>query len=58
MTITNDDNDRHQNRCEKMEANDNNVRSQYTIGSNDFIRKSIQITDHIKININQLNNRL
>ncbi|XP_026818883.1 sodium-independent sulfate anion transporter-like isoform X1 [Rhopalosiphum maidis] len=36
MTITNDDNDRHQNRCEKMEVNEN-IRSQYTIGSNDFI---------------------
>jgi len=39
MTNTDDDNDRHQNRCEKMEVNDNNLRSQYTIGSNDFIRK-------------------
>jgi len=38
MTITNDDNDRHQNQCEKMEVNEN-LRSQYTIGSNDFIRK-------------------
>lgn len=35
MTITND---RHQNKCKTMDT-DANSRSQYTIGSNDFIRK-------------------
>jgi len=39
MTITKDGIDRDQNKCETMEINDNNSRSQYTIGSNDFIRK-------------------
>lgn len=38
MTVTNDSIDQHQNKCEKVEVNEN-VKSQYTIGSNDFIRK-------------------
>lgn len=38
MTATNDIIDEYQNNCTSMEINDN-LRSQYTIGSNDFIRK-------------------
>lgn len=39
MTITKDGIDRHQNKCELMEINGNTSKSQYTIGSSDFIRK-------------------
>lgn len=38
MTITKDGIDLRQNNCETIEVNDNS-KSQYTIGSNDFIRK-------------------
>lgn len=38
MAISKDGIDGHQNKCETMEVADN-IKSQYTIGSNDFIRK-------------------
>lgn len=38
MTHTDDVMDQYKNKCQTMEA-DANSRSQYTIGSNDFIRK-------------------
>lgn len=39
MTVSKDGINGHQNKCETMEINDDNLKSQYTIGSNDFIRK-------------------
>lgn len=40
MTVTKDnDIDLYQNRCETMVSVESNLGSQYTIGSNDFIRK-------------------
>jgi hypothetical protein len=38
MTITNESIEPQKHKCENMELSDNS-RSQYTIGSNDFIRK-------------------
>jgi len=46
MTITEDGIDRREINCETMEINGNNSRTQYTIGSNDFIRKYIHDTNY------------